>query len=126
MKFSPLLLAAGTLLGVSFTFVSSSDATTDASANAENGKALYQTYCVECHGINGDGNGVNAPHLSVQPRDHTGRAEMSARTDADLFKSIKEGGQAVNKSILMPNWDGNMSDQEIHDVVAHLRELCCD
>ena len=50
---------------------------------------------------------------------------MSARTDDDLFKAIKEGGQAVNKSILMPNWDGNMTDAEIHDVVAYLRALCC-
>ena len=70
-------------------------------ADAAHGKTLYRVYCT---------------------RD---RAEMSARTDDDLFKAIKEGGQAVNKSILMPNWDGNMTDDEIHDVVAYLRELCC-
>ncbi|MAY68427.1 MAG: cytochrome C class I [Rhodospirillaceae bacterium] len=94
-------------------------------ADAAHGKALYRTYCTQCHGLSGDGKGVNAKQLSVQPRNHQDRAEMSARTDADLFKAIKEGGQAVNKSILMPNWDGNMTDDEIHDVVAYLRELCC-
>lgn len=93
--------------------------------NAEHGKLAYQTYCTQCHGINGDGKGVNAPHLAVQPRNHTDRGEMSARTDQDLFKAIKEGGQAVNKSILMPNWDGNLSDQEINDLVAYLRQICC-
>jgi cytochrome c oxidase cbb3-type subunit 3 len=94
-------------------------------ADAGHGKALYEVYCTQCHGMTGHGNGLNAPHLSVQPRNHTDRAEMTARTDDDLFKAIKHGGQAVNKSVLMPNWDGNMSDDEIHDVVAYLRELCC-
>lgn len=93
--------------------------------NAEHGQAVYKAYCTQCHGISGDGKGVNAPELAVQPRNHTDRAEMSARTDEDLFKAIKEGGQAVNKSILMPNWDGNLSDQEIDDLVAYLRQLCC-
>jgi cytochrome c551/c552 len=52
---------------------------------------------------------------------------MSARSDQELFKAIKHGGQAVNKSILMPNWDATMSDAEIDRVVRYLRELCnCD
>ena len=94
-------------------------------ADIGRGKALYAMYCTQCHGVNGDGKGVNAPHLAVQPRNHTDRAEMSARTDQELFKAIKEGGQAVNKSIIMPNWDGNMSDKSIKDVVAYLRHICC-
>lgn len=93
--------------------------------DAARGKALYRAYCTQCHGLAGNGKGINAPQLAVQPRNHTDRAEMSARSDADLFKAIKEGGQAVNKSILMPNWDGNLSDDEIHDLVAYLRQLCC-
>jgi len=93
--------------------------------DADHGKALYQTYCTQCHGVSGKGKGINASHLSVQPRNHTDTAEMSARTDADLFKAIKQGGQSVNKSILMPNWDGNLNDDDIRDLVAYLRELCC-
>lgn len=95
--------------------------------NAESdptGKQLYDTYCTQCHGIYGDGWGVNSRDIEVLPRDHTESGEMSARSDADLFKAIKEGGQAVNKSILMPNWDANMSDPEIKRVVRYLRELC--
>lgn len=94
-------------------------------ADVNHGKALYETYCTQCHGLSGNGKGINSPHLSVQPRNHTDRAEMSARTDEDLFKAIKHGGQAVNKSILMPNWDGNLSDGDIHDLVGYLRQLCC-
>ncbi len=77
------------------------------------GKQLYDTYCTQCHGIYGDGWGVNSRDIEVLPRDHTDSAEMSARSDQELFKAIKHGGQAVNKSILMPNWDANMSDAEI-------------
>lgn len=95
-------------------------------ADVDHGKKLYETYCTQCHGLSADGKGINAAHLAVQPRNHTDRAEMSARTDEDLFKAIKEGGQAVNKSILMPNWDGNIDDDGIHDLVAYLRHLCCE
>jgi cytochrome c oxidase cbb3-type subunit 3 len=96
-----------------------------ADGDAARGKELYHIYCTQCHGVQGNGKGVNAATLSIQPRDHTDAAEMGARTDEDLFKSIKHGGKAVNKSVLMPNWDANLSDEDIHDLVAHLRELCC-
>ncbi len=96
-----------------------------ADQSAERGKTLYRVYCTQCHGVGGDGKGVNAAALSVQPRDHTATGEMSARTDEDLFKAIKGGGKAVNKSVLMPNWDANLSDADIHALVAYLRELCC-
>lgn len=93
--------------------------------DVERGKLLYQIYCTQCHGITGTGKGVNAPQLSVQPRDHTDRSEMTVRTDAEIFKAIKFGGQSVNKSILMPNWDGNLDDESINDIIAYLRQLCC-
>ncbi|MCB0220868.1 MAG: cytochrome c [Chrysiogenetes bacterium] len=89
------------------------------------GVKLYRLYCAQCHGLHGDSFGVNSYDMDVAPRDHTDTAEMSARTDAELFKAIKFGGKAVNKSILMPNWDGNLSDEEIHALVKYLRELCC-
>lgn len=94
-------------------------------SNIENGKALYELYCTQCHGLSGDGKGMNASAMTVQPRNHNDRAEMSTRSDEELFKAIKHGGQAVNKSVLMPNWDGNMTDAEIEDVIQYLRLLCC-
>ncbi len=90
------------------------------------GGKLYQTYCVQCHGVEGDGYGVNVEYMEVLPRDHTETDEMAARTDEDLFKAIKFGGKAVDKSVLMPNWDGNLNDDEIHALVAYLRQLCCE
>lgn len=92
----------------------------------EHGKTLYRVYCTQCHGITGDGKGLNAAFMSIQPRDHTDAAEMRARTDEELFKAIKEGGKAVNKSVLMPSWGANFSDDDIHALVAYLRDLCCE
>lgn len=84
----------------------------------------YKTYCVQCHGMQGNGKGVNIRDMSVQPRDHTDAKAMSGRSDAELFKVIKEGGLSIDKSVLMPPWGDTFSDDEIRDLVQHLRELC--
>src|SRR5690606_30370153 len=75
-----------------------------ARAGEADGALLYRTYCTACHGIGGDGNGLNVPALAVQPRDHTDTREMGTRTDQDLHTAIAQGGPAVGKSVLMPPW----------------------
>jgi cytochrome c oxidase cbb3-type subunit 3 len=84
----------------------------------------YKAYCVQCHGMEGNGKGVNVRDMSVQPRDHTDAKSMSGRSDEALFKVIKEGGSSISKSVLMPPWAGTLSDEEIKDLVQHLRTLC--
>lgn len=84
----------------------------------------YRTYCTQCHGVQGDGKGINVRDMSVQPRNHTDAKEMSTRSDDDLFKVIKDGGVAINKSVLMPPWGDILSDDEIRGLVSHLRKLC--
>lgn len=95
-------------------------------AGDSQGKKLYQANCSQCHGLEGDGFGVNSYDMEIAPRDHRDTDEMSARTDDELFKAIKFGGKAVNKSILMPPWEGVLSDDEIHLIIGHLRVLCCE
>jgi cytochrome c oxidase cbb3-type subunit 3 len=95
-------------------------------ADAEQGRLLYRNNCAQCHGLEGSGKGINAPHLEVAPRNHTDYEEMIARTDEELFKAISEGGQAVNKSVLMPNWGHTLSEDEINSLIAYLRALCCE
>ena len=82
---------------------------------------LYDTYCVQCHGVNRDGNGINSAHMAVKPRDHTDSKAMGDTPDDLLFKAIKEGGLSVNKSVLMPVWGGVLKDEEIKDLVKYLR-----
>lgn len=91
---------------------------------AERSEDIYKTYCWQCHGMRGNGMGVNIPDMSVQPRDHTDTKEMSVRSDEELFKAIKEGGRSIGKSLLMPAWVGVLNDDEIKDLVIYLRTLC--
>ncbi|MCI5106191.1 MAG: cytochrome c [Pseudomonadales bacterium] len=95
-------------------------------ADAEQGRLLYRENCAQCHGLEGSGKGINAPHLEVAPRNHTDYEEMNARTNEELFKAISEGGQAVNKSVLMPNWGHTLSEEDINNLIAFLRKLCCE
>jgi len=91
---------------------------------AETAKDNYAAYCVQCHGLQGNGMGLNVRDMSVQPRDHTDAKAMSGRSDEELFKVIKEGGLAVSKSVLMPAWNDVLTDEDITNLVSHLRELC--
>lgn len=96
-----------------------------ADGDVAEGEKLYGIYCTQCHGVSGNGKGINIPDMSVLPRDHTDTGEMSARTDEELAKAIKHGGKSVNKSVLMPAWEGNLNDEQVADLVAYLRKLCC-
>ncbi len=84
----------------------------------------YDTYCVQCHGIDRNGRGLNSRDMSVQPRDHTDAKGMGGLPDEEMFNAIKKGGLAVNKSVLMPAWGSVMDDAEINELVAYLRHLC--
>ena len=93
---------------------------------AESAQEIYRLYCAQCHGTQGNGQGVNqtTDGLGVSPRDHTNAKEMSKLSDADLRLAIAEGGDAVQKSELMPTWGKTLSAEEIDDLVVFLRKLC--
>lgn len=71
-------------------------------AYAESAHDNYRTYCMQCHGLAGDGMGVNIQDMSVQPRNHTDKKTMGTRTDTELFKVIKEGGLLSTNHLLCP------------------------
>ncbi len=97
----------------------------EADDQLEMGKQLYEIYCTSCHGLTGDGWGINAEHMQTEPADHTENGEMDKRSDDELFKAIKYGGKSLSKSVLMPKWEGNMTDEQINLLVAYIRSLCC-
>ncbi|MGC2736043.1 MAG: cytochrome c [Candidatus Acidiferrales bacterium] len=75
--------------------------------NAEDGKKLYQRFCIGCHGKYGNGEGENAQWIDPKPRDFT-EATFKCRstptgtlpTDEDLFNAITRGFVTTN----MPSW----------------------
>lgn len=84
----------------------------------------YQFYCTQCHGIDGHGKGINAPHLTVPPRDHTKADYLETRTDEQLFTAISQGGLAVGRAPCMPSWKHTLDENTIHSLVSYIRELC--
>jgi cytochrome c oxidase cbb3-type subunit 3 len=93
--------------------------------DVEQGKKLYGQFCVSCHGQSGKGDGPAAAALNPKPRDHTDKELMSKLSDDDMLKVIKNGGASVGKSPLMPPWGGALKDEQIKDVIAYIRTLCC-
>ena len=90
---------------------------------AARGEGNYVTYCAACHGPRGDGDGPLAALLDPQPAHHSDAASMSAFSDEQLFRVIKDGGLAVGKSPQMGAWGETLSDQNIRDLVAYVRSL---
>jgi mono/diheme cytochrome c family protein len=84
----------------------------------------YQFYCTQCHGTDGHGGGINAPHLTVPPRDHTKADYLETRTDEHLFTAIQQGGLAVGRAPCMPSWKHTLDESTIHSLVSYIRELC--
>ena len=97
-----------------------------AGGQAEPAEVVYKLYCVQCHGTAGTGQGINqtAGGLAVSPRDHTSAAQMSKLVDDEIRLAIAKGGDAVQKSELMPPWGEVLTVKEIDDLVAYLRKLC--
>ncbi len=84
----------------------------------------YQYYCAQCHGTGGHGDGINAPHLTVPPRDHTKADYLETRSDEHLFTAIQQGGLSVGRAPCMPSWGNTLDENSIHSLVSYIRELC--
>ena len=85
---------------------------------------VYQWYCAQCHGVKGHGDGINASHLVVPPRNHAKADYLETRSDQQLFDAIKLGGLAVGRAPCMPAWGHTLDDETIQSLVRYIRELC--
>ncbi len=81
------------------------------------GAQVFAKRCVLCHGVDGHGDGIASKGLNPKPRNFHDQAYMKTRTDAQLLEVIHKGKGA------MPRWEGQLSEAEIHAVLAHVRAL---
>ena len=86
-------------------------------------KYMENMRCSACHGDSGKGDGPAAFALNPKPRNYTDCGVMSKKSDAELFKVIKEGGPAVGLSPLMAPFGSQLNDKEVWDVVAFIRSI---
>ncbi len=87
------------------------------------GKRLYATYCSNCHGASGKGDGLAAKSLPVKPADHTDGNFMSQLSDKYLHDIISKGGSGVEKSPFMPAWGSLLKNQQIRSIISYMRSL---
>ncbi|MBI2586457.1 MAG: cytochrome c [Rhodospirillales bacterium] len=111
---------------VALGYIIAATALSPASGQAEPAEVIYKLYCVQCHGTAGTGQGINqtAGGLAVSARDHASAVQMSKLADDEIRLAIAKGGDAVQKSELMPPWGKVLTGKEIDDLVVYLRKLC--
>lgn len=106
--------------------------TTAAATNppaAYEGRRLYVSYCLLCHGVDGKGEGPLAKAMKVNPADLT--TTVRSRSDTILTKIITgEGRQTITGrdrhnllSDAMPQWNDVFSESQVEALIAYLRFL---
>jgi cytochrome c oxidase cbb3-type subunit 3 len=93
--------------------------------NPDHGKDIYDQLCWRCHGRLGKSDGPVSDAMNPRPRDLTDRTYMATVSDDDLLNVIKYGGAAVGKSPAMMAFKDALSDDDIGDLIAFIRTLCC-
>ncbi len=91
--------------------------------NTDAGEKLYlksasPVACVQCHGDNGDGNGIMAHMFAPAPRNFSCSQVMGNLPDGQLFWIIKNGSIGTS----MPAFN-KLSDKQIWQLTLYLRSL---
>jgi len=82
------------------------------------GKAVYEKFCVTCHGAQGKGDGPAGLMMTPRPADFTS-PKIKGKPDGELLKSIQDGRPPTT----MPAFKGQLSVQQISDVLTYIRSL---
>jgi len=105
--------------------VSATISSAEEKGDAAKGKESYNNTCAACHGPEGKGDGVAAAALDPKPRDLSDATYVSTLSNEHLYKVISEGGPSVGLSPMMAAWGGVLSEQDIWNVVAYIRQDVC-
>ncbi len=109
------------LIGLASVAMAKAEYTVDANKGAR----LYNQYCIACHGTSGGGDGdrAKAEKLDPRPRIHANGGYMNQIPDMRLFRVIKYGGKSMNFSHIMPQWSHILGDEDIVNIIGHIRTL---
>jgi mono/diheme cytochrome c family protein len=111
-------LAIGGLLGWLFAAIHYATATPVSPMDLEQGQAIYQRHCADCHGPEGRGDGQQATSLSPRPGNLVS-AQTSAKSDQELLKIIAKGRPRT----AMTGWEDRLSAEDQVAVLAYIRSL---
>jgi len=80
------------------------------------GKALFEKYCVTCHGPRGRGDGLEIAGATVAD---LSSAATQRKLNVDLLTTIHEGRPGK----VMPSWKWRLSEEQSKNVLAYVRTL---
>ena len=94
-------------------------------ADVDNGRRVFETNCVVCHGSTGkaDENSAVVQGLGVVPADFSDALFNSREPAGDWEMVIKYGGAALGLAEQMPAHEQVLSDDDIADVTAYAKTL---
>jgi DMSO reductase family type II enzyme heme b subunit len=97
----------------------------DSFAAYESGEEIYDDWCAQCHGYDGDADAYSAEVTFPKPRDFTfgvykfrSTPTGDPPTDKDMIKIIRNG----NPGTSMPPWK-RFTDKEVNLLVEYLKEF---
>ncbi len=133
MAKSVLLLFAGVLLALAPARIQGGQASAPAASSAApagqnpvkptpesqaRAKNVYQIDCAMCHGDNGNGKTDLATSMSLTLNDWTDPKSLADKSDAELFKIIREG-----KDKMPPEDASRAKDDDVWNLVIYIRSF---
>jgi len=117
-----------TITAVSITEAAASPEAANPPAAYE-GRRLYVSYCLLCHGVDGKGDGPLAKAMQISPADLS--TTVRSRSDTILTKIITGEGRPTitgrdRHNLLsesMPEWKDVFSESQVSALIAYLRFL---
>ncbi|MCX6647434.1 MAG: c-type cytochrome [bacterium] len=102
---------------------------------ATSGQLIYRENCATCHGPGGYGNGPLASDLAPRPANLRDTVWLANQSDIFLFSIIRDGKLTFSEDDStstapdneswtgMPSWGGYLTDDQIIDLVNHIRSF---
>jgi cytochrome c553 len=83
-------------------------------------KAVWKEHCAQCHGE--DGRGRTPQGRKLKLLDYTDPKVQEKFTDAEMIKITQDGVRQGNRVLMKPYKDV-LSEDEIKELVAHIRKF---
>jgi high-affinity iron transporter len=80
---------------------------------------LYRKDCALCHGLSGQGDGLQARFLDPKPRDLVDPTWRASTSPRHVYFAIREGVHTT----AMPAWKGTLTERQSWDLAGYVLSL---
>jgi mono/diheme cytochrome c family protein len=90
----------------------------------KDGRGLYESACMACHGVDGAGAPLSRVGFDLPLPDFTDCTFAPREADTDWIGVAAEGGPARAFSNRMPAFGDALTDKQIGEILNHIRNFC--